>query len=177
MRISMTRCAARSVPAIVALFAAPASRDSRAIAVCTSLYFVEAGFPIPICMFRYIHHTEGETAGRHRGWQSLAHERAARDDASGPKKTELGLRPTLRFVHFISRGGVPRSPPPSGPLASCHTANWASRLRGCHVNCSQYRRWWSVCSSEMPRLTAASVLRKNILEKTWLGQLAGVRRG
>ncbi len=60
MRISMTRCAARSVPAIVALFAAPASRDSRAIAVCTSLYFVEAGFPIPICMFRYIHHPGGQ---------------------------------------------------------------------------------------------------------------------
>ena len=115
MRISMTRCAARSVPAIVALFAAPASRDSRAIAVCTSLYFVEAGFPIPICMFRYIHHTEGETAGRHAKWQSLARERAARDDASGPKKTELGLRPTLRFIHFIRRAGVPRCAPPLGP--------------------------------------------------------------
>ena len=116
MRISMTRCAARSVPAIVALFAAPASRDSRAIAVCTSLYFVEAGFPIPICMFRYIHHTEGATAGRHGSKrQPLARERAARDDASGPKKTELGLRPTLRFIHFIRRAGVPRCAPPLGP--------------------------------------------------------------
>lgn len=57
---------------------------------------------------------------------------------------------------------------------TAHTANWSSTLRGCHVNCSQYRRWWSVCSSEMPRLIAASVLRKNILEKT-CSALGGAR--
>ena len=42
---------------------------------------------------------------------SLARERAARDDASGPKKTELGLRPTLRFFILFGAMVCPAAPP------------------------------------------------------------------